>query len=63
MTKVRFGTKEKTKKCTFCDLPGTTITFGNENRTLCKNHLKKLNAKHDKFDVTSTTFKKASELK
>lgn len=62
MTKVRFGTKEKTKKCTFCGLPGTTIRFGNENRTLCRDHIKKLNAKHDHHSVTKDTFKKASQL-
>ena len=62
MKKVRFGTNEKTKTCTFCNLPGTRIKFGNEVRTLCKNHLKKLNAKHEKFDVSSTTFQKASKL-
>lgn len=62
MKKVKLATQDKTKKCTFCGLPGTRIPFGKEVRTLCKNHLKKLNAKHEKFDVTSTTFTKASQL-
>ena len=62
MKKQKFDTKSKTKKCTYCNLPGTTIRFGNTVRTLCKDHLKKLNAKHEDHKVTSDTFKKASEL-
>ena len=62
MKKVKFGTKEKTNKCTFCDLPGTRIRFGKEVRTLCKIHLKKLNAKHQEVQVNKDTFVKASKL-
>ena len=62
MKKERFGKKEKTHKCTFCGMPGTRITFGKEVRTLCKDHLAKLNAKHQEVQVNKDTFKKASEL-
>lgn len=62
MKKVKFDTKSKTKKCTFCDLPGTTILFGKEKRTLCKIHLAKLNAKHLEVQVNKDTFVKASKL-
>lgn len=42
--------------------PWAIITFGKEKRTLCKIHLTKLNAKHQKVQVNQDTFKKASEL-
>lgn len=62
MKKVKFDTKSKTKKCTFCGKPGTTIYFGKDKRTLCKFHLAKLNAKHQEVQVNKDTFVKASEL-
>lgn len=62
MKKVKFDTKSKTKKCTYCGKPGTTIRFGKEVRTLCKDHLKKLNAKHQEVQVNKDTFVKASKL-
>jgi len=62
MKKVRFATQDKTKKCTFCGMPGTIIFFGKEKRTLCKDHIRKLNAKHQEVQVNNDTFKKASEL-
>lgn len=62
MKKEKFGKKEKTKKCTYCNKPGTAIRFGKEVRTLCKDHLSKLNRKHQEVQVNDDTFKKASEL-
>ena len=62
MKKERYGKKEKTKRCTYCNLPGTTILFGKDKRTLCKFHLSQLNAKHEQHTISSSTFKKASEL-
>ena len=62
MKKVKFGTKEKTAKCTFCGKSGTRIKFGKEVRTLCKFHLMQLNRKHQEVQVTKATFVKASEL-
>lgn len=62
MKKVKFDTKSKTKKCTYCNLPGTRIKFGKEVRTLCKIHLQKLNRKHQEVQVNKATFVKASEL-
>lgn len=62
MKREKFATKNKTKKCTFCNLSGTTILFGKEKRTLCKLHLVQLNKKHEKVLLDSNTFKKASKL-
>ena len=62
MKKQKFDTKSKTVKCTFCGKPGTTIKFGKEKRTLCKDHLAKLNAKHQDVQVNTSTFVKASKL-
>jgi len=56
MSKQKFDTKSKTVKCTYCGKPGTKIRFGKENRTLCKDHLAKLNAKHQEFQVNDLTF-------
>ena len=62
MKKIRLGTNEKTKKCTYCGKPGIVIYFGKEKRTLCKLCRIKLNRKHQEVQVTKATFVKASEL-
>ena len=62
MRKEKFGKKEKSHKCTYCNKPGTRIKFGKEVRTLCKDHLAKLNAKHQEIQVNNDTFKKANQL-
>lgn len=62
MKRQKFDTKSKTKKCGRCGMPGTTIKFGKETRILCTFHLKQLNTKHENHKVTSSTFKRASDL-
>ena len=57
--KEKLPTKSKTAKCTFCGKSGTTLHFGKEKRTLCREHLIQLNRKHEQYDVQ---FTKANRL-
>ena len=52
--KTKLPTASKTKKCTYCGKSGTTIMFGKEKRTLCRDHIIQLNSKHDTYEAVFT---------
>jgi len=59
MAKEKIPTQCKTKKCSICGMPGTTITVNNQKFIRCKKHIMQLNSKNDTYEPV---FQHASNL-